>query len=610
MKYLVKNNFLLTIIFAVFILLAIPMFISWNKLTKTITDDMQEVAVRELLLLSNLFIDEANSSKVGAQKILDDFAIDYMRVTFISSEGTVLYDSEISEDNLNKLDNHAKRQEILAAQNFGIASSTRYSATLEDNLIYAAMPIQATKHFPEGTLRIALPASQRLYYINNLMGNFFIVLAIFLIFTFFITAMQNNRLKEAIQQIMHIIDNTGLETKSTPALPQKPEFIELSQSVAKMAERVEGQLKTNLNQKVELEAILNTLEAGVLVLDSYCSIIKINPAFQKMLPQFFKNNYKEVIGKHTIEVFNNAQLEEYIKEAMFSESLFISHEISMQDKTFQVNITKSKPNPLFKLETSMLIVLHDITQMYKLIELKRDLIANASHELRTPLTAIQGYAETLHDITKTYSDILPDAERFLNIIIKNAKHLDCIVTDLLSLSTIESMQNIDKNAHTSLQDALDLALSECQILLDKKNVKIENFLSLDTQIKIENDKLAQVLRNLIENACRYSQEDSYISLHSEIIHQENGIKLCQISVQDYGRGIPENEVNRVFERFYRVEKHRSDSTISTGLGLSLCKNIIEKYNGNIFAVYHAPTYLESYVHVGATIRFNLPLQTN
>ncbi len=605
MKYLVKNSFILSLILAVFALLAIPMLISWNALTKTITDDMQDVARRELILLSSLFIEEANISKDRAENLLDDFAIDYMRVSFIDDSGQVLYDSEISAEELSLLDNHAKRQEILAAQNFGLASSIRYSTTLSDNLIYAAMPVKETKFFPEGVLRIALPSSQRLSYINDLMKDFFIVLTIFLIFTFFITSMQNKRLKLAIEQMKHIIDNTGLETKTTPALPQKPEFIELSQSVAKMAARVEGQLKTNLSQKIELEGILNSLDAGVLVLDSNGTIIKINSAFQKLLPQFFKNNVEESIGKHTIEVFNNSLCEEYIKEAMQSDILFFSHEITINDKTFQLNITKPIPNPHFKLEISMVIVLHDITQMSNLIEIKRDLIANASHELRTPLTAIQGYAETLHEITKTYSSMIPDAQRFLNIIIKNAKHLDCIVTDLLSLSSIENVNTLDENASTTIHDALDIAQAECQILLDKKNVSIVNQLNLDTKLNIEQDRLAQVFRNLIENACRYSQDNASIVLHSEIIQQDK--EYCKISIQDYGRGIPQGELNRVFERFYRVEKHRSDSTISTGLGLSLCKHIIESYKGSIYAEYHAPSLLQNHQHVGATIRFTLPI---
>ncbi len=608
MKYFIKNSFALTLILALFALLAIPMLVSWNSLYNTITNDMQENAKRELSLLTTLFINEANTSKDRTIALLDEFAINEMRVTIIAENGTVLYDSELTEENYSSLDNHANRQEIAAAKNFGIASSIRYSKTLNDNLVYAAESIPQTLSYPAGTLRIALSSSQRLSYINNLIKDFFFVFILFLLFCIYITFSQNNRLKQAIKEMKLIVDNKGLDTNSNAVLPQKPEFIELSQSVNYMSLRLERQFKENLTQKAELEAMLNSLQAGILVLDTNNTILKINKAFQKLLPQYFKKDYLEVQGKKTIEVFNNVEFEELIQNALASEKNNIQYEISILDKTFEVNLSKLEDSSNVKLEVAILIVLHDITHMAKIIEIKRDLIANVSHELRTPLTAIQGYAETLEDLNKTFKNPIPDADRFLNIITKNARHLDNIVSDLLNLSSIENQEEIDENQSAIIKDAVDIAIAECQILIEKKNLNIVNKLEMNTILSIDKDRLAQVFRNLIENACRYAPENTSIALFSEVLELDSK-KHCQIMIQDYGRGIPQGELNSVFDRFYRVEKHRADSTNSTGLGLSLCKHIIEKYKGNIHALYHAPSLIEGNAHVGATLRFILPIHT-
>ncbi len=451
--------------------------------------------------------------------------------------------------------------------------------------------------------------------VNNLIYTLLSMFAITLLLTYFINKIYQRRWNKAIEQIKIVVDNTANgDSENTPLLPPKAEYQELAYSVSQMAERVNNQLRLMLAQKSELMSILDSINAGVMLVDGRGNILNLNAAFSQLFPAVFTKELHNYFHKNSLEVFNEPELEQLIQNSLDSIKSFNSLHMKLDTKTFQINTTKSILVNDTKEETQLVLIFHDITQLVNLVEIKRDLIANASHELRTPLTAILGYAETLEDIlsegkksfgnTEKESTIdIENALHFNNIIIKNTKFLDRIVNELLLLSLVENNADKSENACSSIGEAFTQALEECTPQLEEKELQLVNGLNFSEKVAIDADKLSQVFRNLLENAIRYSPAQSPIALQSH-----NDGQNLSIIIQDYGVGIPKEDLNRVFERFYRVEKHRShNGTVSTGLGLSLCKHIVEQAKGNICAIYRADELLHRGEPVGATIRFTLPL---
>ncbi len=602
----------LFISFIVMFLLGIvlPMGISWQTMHAYVLEDFTLAGERESDLLEKVFLFTANQSKEETIATMKSFS-NNARISYIADDGTVLFDSNVDDDKLSELDDHSTRPEVIKAKNFGFGAFARYSDTLGIEFVYTAKKMEATKSFPAGYLRLAIPTTAMTNKLSSLFNMFGYSFIIILLFSFFLSRYFTNRLNTAIEQMKRVIDNTAHKnTELKLLLPPKPEFKELSTAVSQMATRVNDQLRYMITQKATLENILDDISSGVLVLDKKGMISKINSTFADLLPELFQksNTIQDFMlqykGKLPLEVFADAELEKAIQDIVNSDKKFITFQHNLQGKVFQITISKPRNIADIQPDIQLVIVFHDITAIAKLIEIKRDLIANVSHELRTPLTAIQGYAETLDGILKEDTVDKNIARSFLETILKNTKHLDRIVKDLLSLSIIENEDEIiiDEKSTTTVEQAVSLALEECQSVLAAKNLKVVNELDKEVKLAIDADRLSQIFRNLIENAARYAPENSEIVMLSECTDDE-----CVIYVQDFGQGIPEDDTTRVFERFYRVEKHRnSQENFSTGLGLSLCKHIVEKYHGSIHALYRYKALIVTNKTVGATIQFALP----
>ncbi len=587
--------------------LALPLGINWTIFNDSIEKDLKDSTEREVRLLTEIFIEEAEISKASAIQVLDTISSNDIRATLITSEGKVIYDSQVAEKDLVNVENHINRPEVQSAMKFGIGSSSRSSATVGIDLLYVAQQIEKTAHFPSGYLRLAVPTSKVFGRLDSLMQTVIIIMILVLSAIYIVAYLFDKRWEKSINQIKQVIESTGngdnLKNQNSLSLPPKEEFKDLSFAVSEMHARVRQQFITINKQHNELEGILNSINAGVMLLDERGHITLLNHAFLTILPENFTGSLDNYSGKLALEVFQNASLEQLIQESLNSDTNFHSVEIEIASKIFQINITKTIIEAEMKEEVQLLLVFHDITQLAKLVKIKRDLVANVSHELRTPLTAIQGYAETLNSMVNNPNADKEKIQQFVQVITKNAKHLDRIVKDLLSLSQVENDQANQINASSLLKDGFTTALEECQPLLDEKKIELVSLMDEEVNLAIDADRLSQVFRNLLENAVRYSDESSKIILKTEI--EDN---LCTFHVQDFGPGIPQEDLIRVFERFYRVEKHRSNNgNFTTGLGLSLCKHIVEKANGTIYALHHSPALIDTTNIVGATIKFNIPL---
>jgi two-component system phosphate regulon sensor histidine kinase PhoR len=236
-------------------------------------------------------------------------------------------------------------------------------------------------------------------------------------------------------------------------------------------------------------------------------------------------------------------------------------------------------------------VLHDVTRIEQAEKSRRDFIANVSHELRTPLTSIQGYVETLVEDTKPNPETMRE---FLGIIHKNATRMNRLTEDLLALASVESpdykLVAQPARACALVQDAIE---SLGGIVVDSE-VELESAGAPDTLVMADPDAMNQVFGNLIENAVKYGKENKRIVVGAKLLEDE-----VEFFVQDFGPGIPSEHLDRIFERFYRVDKARSRESGGTGLGLAIVKHIVEAHGGRIWA--------ESELGAGAAFHFTLPL---
>lgn len=347
-------------------------------------------------------------------------------------------------------------------------------------------------------------------------------------------------------------------------LKSKKRIQELRESLSEALIRIEELEKQN-NQ---IKTILEGMVEGVIAVGKDTRVLSINPQAEKI----FGISKKETEGKLFLGAIRNNDLAGIIDE-VFENNEFISRELTLVwpiQRIFQVNAS-----PIFEKNkiSGCLLVIHDITEIRKLETMRRDFVANVSHELKTPLTSIKGFVETLLE------GALDDKENnrnFLKIIHDHTERLNNLVDDLLSLSHLESKEITLDTKSFNLRQQFEEVITGFKSQLKKIDIEIKNELPGGILIKADKDRVGQVLTNLIDNAIKFNKEKGTIRIYAQ---EANG--KIKVFVDDSGIGIPEKDISRIFERFYRVDKARSRELGGTGLGLSIVKHIVELHGGSV-----------------------------
>ncbi|MDR3358750.1 MAG: PAS domain-containing sensor histidine kinase [Desulfovibrio sp.] len=489
-----------------------------------------------------------------------------LRLTRTDASGRVLRDSHVEDLSLPDMDNHGDRPEIADARSKGSGTSLRHSDTLGMDAMYAAVPLA-----DGGVLRVALPtADVRRGFkeeASSLGISFAGVGGLCLLLSFIVTG----RVRAAVGNMAEVVASISRD-KGSRRLREVPgrEFLPLAYAVNCMADNIEAYVRSAKDQQSQLENILDTMREGVLVLGPSGNIRCWNKALAAMFPSVVTAAGKPLIEGLPVPALQqrmNALLGRGDAQELFADAGAIQFELPAG--RFLVAHFSS---PVEENETLVaVVVVHDVTEIMRLENVRRDFVANISHELRTPLTAIAGYAETL----LTSVDLPADYREFAGIIHKHASMLARIISDLLALAKIENARENIALAPVNARTALDDALDACRNQAESKNIRFsidlaENFVLANAPL------LTQVFRNLLENACRYSPSGSEVRISS----RKEGEKTL-FTVADNGSGIPAEVLPRIFERFYQVKKERNSGT--SGIGLAICKHIIERHNGRIWA---------------------------
>lgn len=333
------------------------------------------------------------------------------------------------------------------------------------------------------------------------------------------------------------------------------------------------------------EVLLNSISEGILFLDSQGRITGGNEA----LAQMFQLN-GSIKGKTLLEAFRLHALVDFVRDVHQTSGQPREIEIplsGLQQRFFEVNgsVLRRPDGP------GIILTFHEITRLKQLENMRKEFVANVSHELRTPLTLIKGFSETLLDgaIRDPAS-----AEKFIGTIHRNAERLALIIDDLLTISSLESGQVALEKQTLRLHALIQRVVADLQARAAARHVIIENLVGADFVVCADLQRLQQVLTNLIDNAIKYGRENGLVKVSARSL----GDAGAQISVADDGPGIPPDALERIFERFYRVDKARSREQGGTGLGLSIVKHIIQSHRGRVWA--------ESQLEKGSTFHFTLP----
>jgi two-component system phosphate regulon sensor histidine kinase PhoR len=507
------------------------------------------------------------------------------RITIILPNGKVIADSD---ENPADMENHGNRPEFKDAFEKEIGKSLRFSNTLGQSMMYLALPIKEQGKIL-AIVRTSVPVVAVNEKIRDLNNKIILSVIIVAICAAVISLVVSRRVSLPIEQMKETAQRFALgQLDLRVPLPKQAELTELAQALNEMAQQLQDRIQTITQQRNELKAILSSMVEGVVAVDSDGYIVNINEA----AANFLSTDIAKAQGCSIEEVIRNTEFQEFIRGILNEEhgaqtDIVLSGREDRFVRLEGANLTDSKGK-----KSGAVVVISDMTRMRRLEDVRRDFVANVSHELRTPITSIKGFVETLLEgATKNPQQ----AERFLQIIAKHSDRLNAIVEDLLSLSSLE--EGSEKRKITfekaSVKQVLNSVIAMSMIKAEEKNITIELECEESIEAKINTILLEQAVLNLVDNAIKYSEPASKIQIRA---YRTN--KTIVISVRDYGCGISRIHQNRIFERFYVVDKSRSRKLGGTGLGLAIVKHIAEVHGGKVT--------LESTPGVGSTFFLHLP----
>src|SRR5579859_6953552 len=324
-------------------------------------------------------------------------------------------------------------------------------------------------------------------------------------------------------------------------------------------------------KQAEQQALFNSMAEGVLVLDQSGRVQLVNRSLQKLF-----GLTTDVRGQTIMEAFRLRELVEVVQRLQ-GEQTVTNHEFQLPGVTEQrwLEVNAAAVLDSQNMLRGSILVFHDLTRLKQLENTRQEFVANVSHELRTPLSLIKGYVETLLDGARNNPEVV---ERFLKIIERNTQRLDLLIQDLLTISALESGRIQLNLQPVELRPLVEKVFTDLKARAEEKDVKLVNQLN-DLTALADAHRMEQVFANLVDNAIKYGRTQGMVTVGG----RKTDAGRIEVFVQDDGPGIPPEALDRVFERFYRVDKARSREQGGTGLGLSIVKHIVQNHDGEVWA---------------------------
>ncbi|MDB6081493.1 MAG: hypothetical protein JWO53_765 [Chlamydiia bacterium] len=561
--------------FKIFISYLVLLLVFLSIMIPFVSNSVQHIVVKSMRDRADELIEtitDARDEADLAQAVKDQAYLVFFHVALIDSTLDVLYDSHSKR----LLGSHFFKQhkitpDVQSAFDSKEGIVEEFSSLLGQKLVYLSKSFrfQGKKY----VLRLAFPQE----YIHELKKNFTFGITLFstilLILFSTITGFILDHFMSPVRQIIRVIK--PYQEGRTSYLPEiqvrsylKDEFSDLAKTFNSLSERIKYQIETLTQERNEKEAILESLTEGVLAVDQKMHISYANSTAIAFLSK------RLILPPKCIELLHRCQTH----KKTFNDEI----QIQLNGSLLHLNIVASPK------QDGAILVLQDKSIHYKILEMRKEFIANASHELKTPITIIRGFAETLQDNPELEKAVINDITAR---IIKNTHRMTKIIQNLLTLADIEQLPQF-KLQSCDLHDLIQTCIQTMQISHPKTNVKVEAHPE-KCIIKADPELLEVALTNLLDNAAKYSKERPEIT----VLFDKTASSI-NLSIKDQGIGIPETDLPHIFERFYTVNKAESKKLGGSGLGLSIVETIVEKHFGKIS--------VESTIGAGSTFTIQLP----
>ncbi|MDP3542371.1 MAG: ATP-binding protein [Elusimicrobiota bacterium] len=499
------------------------------------------------------------------------------RATVISPDGAVLGDSSLDPEGLSHAENHRARPEVASALDGREASAVRRSATLGAHHLYAAAPAFGPGGAVRGVVRLSLPLTEVAHRVSR--ARRFVLwtaLAVFvatLLLAWPLARAAGRPLEEMAAVARRLAaGDYGARVRGPLGGDERALLGETLNALAARVEETVGELSRDRSR---LAAVLDQMAEGVVAVDAEGRILLVNPALSRLLGI----DPAQARGRGHLESLRHHGLAELVGEVLRGGAP-AARELRLFSPEELVFDAHAAPLLQEGRAAGALVVLHDITRLRRLEQVRRDFVANVSHELRTPLSSIKGFAETLRE------GAIDDKENrlgFLKTIEEQAVHLSQLVDDLLDLSSIESGHRQPSLAPTDLRAlAVDVSRRFAPAAADR-GVTLATLPGGPLTGLADAEQVRRILANLIDNAIKYTEPGGRVEISLEAWDAE-----AVVSVRDTGVGIPVEDLSRIFERFYRVDKSRSREAGGTGLGLAIVKHLVEAQGGRVWVESRQP----------------------
>lgn len=502
------------------------------------------------------------------------------RITIIALDGTVLGDSD---ENPASMENHATRPEVQDALDSGIGESTRYSTTLGTQMMYVAVPITDDNE-TIGFARVALPLTQVESSVNNIIIIIIVAMAIaaalVILAAWFITRLTTRPIRELTRASREIASG---EFGHKISVSTGDESGQLAHAFNEMSSKLKEMLATVSEDKARLAGILDNMADGVVLTDTEGNIVLVNNAARSLL----NIGNGDTGGRPLIEVVREFEFNDLLSACLKTgQERIAQFESSVSNRFLRViaiPFTDDRPG-------GALLLIQDLTEVRSLQTMRREMVGNISHEFMTPLAGIKAMVETLQNVA---ADDREAARDFLSRIEVEVDRMTQLVAELTELSRVETGKAELELEPIEVNELVEEAVAQLRPQAERQKLTLETALANDLPaVPADKERLRQVMVNLIHNAIKFNRPGGSINIRTEI---SEGSVLVEVS--DTGIGIASNDLPRIFERFYKVDKSRAGQ--GSGIGLAIAKHVVESHGGKI--------RVQSQEGKGTTFSFSLPI---
>ncbi|MDA9653007.1 ATP-binding protein [Pseudomonadota bacterium] len=583
----IRSRIFIIILSCLFIGLSLAFVVAERDLSEGLQQQIESELSKQAKILRQSFAESPkvnNSISLKSQIDSYSYASD-SRITLIARDGLVLVDSDIAMDSLESLDNHSNRPEVIAAFNNGSGSSKRFSNSIQQEMLYFAL-LDTTSN-PERVIRISVTNEYLDRSLASLENSMTLIIVVALIVAILASVIAGNYIRESLidlERAASDISDGSYKKKDLESLPVKrrDEIGSMARNISTISTNLKNQISLIAKQRDQFGSVLDGLGEGIMVCDQNGLITFRNDQIMEIL------GLDEIINK-SINDIDIPALRRMYKKAQKKGKFDSEFELeTAEDDTRWILAHMNKA----KSTQELILVVHETTQLRQMDSMRRDFISNLSHELRTPVSVIKANSETLLDGALENKK---DAKIFSKAILHNADRLSEMVSSLIDLSRIEYGELKFVIENIVLNQIIESVVLAFKNKAKRKNIQVVFERQSEVTVNSDAKAIERVLNNLLDNAFKYSPENSNI----QISLRKQG-EVIRLAVIDQGEGVAEEDQDLVFKRFFRTASARANTQQGSGLGLAIVKNLVYNLQGEVG--------VESRPEGGSEFWFTIPIK--